>query len=53
MAVNDVVELQQRVEDGWELIHSTPAISERVRQSFMRRAAHFVEAQGWHFDHFL
>jgi hypothetical protein len=38
-AVNGVTQLQQRVEDGCELIRNTPVISERVRQSLMRRAA--------------
>jgi hypothetical protein len=39
MAVNDVAELQQRVNDGCELIHNTAGIFERVRHSLMRRAA--------------
>jgi hypothetical protein len=51
--VNEVSELQQRVEDGWKLIRNTPGIFERVRQSLMKHAVRAVEAQRQHVEHFL
>jgi hypothetical protein len=53
MAVNDVAELQQRVEDGCEFICNMAEILEHVWQSLTRRAMHCVEVQGLHFEHFL
>jgi hypothetical protein len=45
-AVNDVVELERRAEDGCESIHNMPGVFESSRQSLMRRAARGVELQG-------
>jgi hypothetical protein len=45
MAVNDVVELEQRIEDGCELIFNTAGIFEHMWQSLMRCATHCMEAQ--------
>jgi hypothetical protein len=52
-AVDDVAELQHRVEEGCELIPNTPGIFERVRQSLIRRTARCVQTVGQHFEQFL
>jgi hypothetical protein len=38
-AVNDVAGLQEKEEDGCEVIHNTPGIFERMQQSLMIRVA--------------
>jgi hypothetical protein len=50
--LNDMAELQQRVEDRCGLIRNTPGILERVRQLLMRHAARCVEAQGQQSEQF-
>jgi hypothetical protein len=53
MALNDFAALQQRAEDGCELIRNTSGVFEHARQCLMRRAARCGEAQGQHFEHIL
>jgi hypothetical protein len=48
-AVNDVAELQQRVEDRRELIYNTTGICERVWRSLRWCAGRSVEGQRQHF----
>jgi hypothetical protein len=46
-AVNDIAELQHRVDDGRKLtVLNKPGIFERVQQSFMIRTERCVGAQG-------
>jgi hypothetical protein len=51
--VSDVPDLQQRVQNGFETIRTTPGIFQRVTQSLLRRETSCLENQGGHFEHFL
>jgi hypothetical protein len=51
MAVNDVVE--QRAEDGCELMCYTCGTSELLGHSVTRQAPCYVETQGQNFEHIL
>jgi hypothetical protein len=53
MAVNDVAELQQRVEDWRKLIRNMPEIFKHVWQSLMRCTVHCMEELGEHFKQLL
>ena len=44
--VDDIRDLQQRMQNGNEIFLTTPGIFQRVRQSLFRRAHPRLEAQG-------
>jgi hypothetical protein len=52
-AVADVLQLQQRLEGGCELIHNTLQFFEHMVQTLMRCIMCFVDTQGQHIVNFL
>jgi hypothetical protein len=50
---NEVLGLQQWIQNGFEIIRTTPGIFQLVRRSLFRRATSCVEAPGRHVEHFL
>jgi hypothetical protein len=52
-AISDVHNLQQRIQNAFETIRTTPGIFQRLKQSLFRRATSWVEARGGHFEHFI
>lgn len=51
--VNDLDELQQRVDQGCHLIRATVGVFERVRMSMRRRCRACLEMEGGHFEHLI
>jgi hypothetical protein len=51
--VSDVQDLQIRIQNGSEMIRTTPGIFQGVSQSLFKRAKSCVEAQDGRTEHFL
>ncbi|EZA56517.1 hypothetical protein X777_03552 [Ooceraea biroi] len=49
--VPDVAPLRQRIVNGCDIIHNTPGIFQRVRQSMRRRAQACLESNEGHFEY--
>lgn len=45
--------LRERIIQAFETVRNQPGITERVRNSIVRRAEACIDAQGQHFEHFL
>ena len=51
--ISDVQNLEQWIQNGFEMILTTPGIFQWARKSLFRHAMFFVEAQGGHLEQFL
>lgn len=51
--IDNINDLRQRIEDGFNEIRNTPGICERVRGSLQRRAESCILAEGDHFEYLL
>lgn len=51
--INNIQDLQQRIQDGFQIIPMTPRIFQRVRQSLFTCATSNIVAQDGNFQHFF